>query len=135
MAASRMCHGVTKSGSPTPSEITSGIACTMSKNSRIPDRGISRTCLAIKSCDWKGGAILWILMLIVSMSRKTTVTISQSQNPRRRHGSGGGLVLLPADNRFRFAEHRGARDGHRHDFVGAGDVEIGRASCRERGWM
>jgi hypothetical protein len=49
---------------PTPSEITSGIACTMSKNSRMPDRGISRTCLAIKSCDWNGGAILWVLVFI-----------------------------------------------------------------------
>src|SRR2546428_8340310 len=37
IAASRMCQGVTKSGSPTPSEITSGIDWTMSKNSRMPD--------------------------------------------------------------------------------------------------
>src|SRR6185295_19737686 len=43
-----MCHGVTKSGSPTPSEITPGVPCTMSKNSRMPDRGIPATCAATK---------------------------------------------------------------------------------------
>ena len=35
--ASRMCHGVSKSGSPTPREIASGISLTTSKNFRIPD--------------------------------------------------------------------------------------------------
>jgi 3-hydroxyisobutyrate dehydrogenase-like beta-hydroxyacid dehydrogenase len=38
-----MCQGVTKSGSPTPSEITSFWLATMSKNSRMPERGIPRT--------------------------------------------------------------------------------------------
>src|ERR1035437_388285 len=49
MAASRMCHGVTKPGSPIPSETTLSIDCTMSKKSRIPERGIPRTCSATKS--------------------------------------------------------------------------------------
>src|SRR5439155_11112794 len=57
MAASRMCHGVTKSGSPTPREITSGIACTMSKNSRMPERGISRTWPAMNCCGCNCGAM------------------------------------------------------------------------------
>ena len=39
--------GVTKSGSPTPSEMTSFIPCTMSKKSRMPERGMARTLLAI----------------------------------------------------------------------------------------
>src|SRR4051812_13398889 len=42
MAASRMRHGVSKSGSPTPSEITSLCCATISKNSRMPDFGMSR---------------------------------------------------------------------------------------------
>src|SRR6266550_7199105 len=57
MAASRMCHGVTKSGSPTPSEITSGIAWTMSKNSRMPERGMLRTWRAMNCCGWNGAAM------------------------------------------------------------------------------
>src|SRR5688500_5345874 len=51
MAASRMCQGVTKSGSPTPSEMTSFIPCTMSKKSRMPERGMSRTLPAINFCE------------------------------------------------------------------------------------
>src|SRR5678816_1419356 len=47
MAASRICHGVWKSGSPMPSEMTSFIDWTISKKSRIPERGIVRTWLAI----------------------------------------------------------------------------------------
>src|SRR5690349_19329552 len=39
MPASRMRHGVTKSGSPTPREITSSISAAMSKKRRIPDGG------------------------------------------------------------------------------------------------
>ena len=39
MPASRIRHGVTKSGSPTPSEITSSISAAMSKNRRMPDGG------------------------------------------------------------------------------------------------
>src|SRR4030095_13127895 len=48
MAASRMCHGVTKSGSPTPSEMTSWpfILATSSKKSRIPLFGSVDTCPA-----------------------------------------------------------------------------------------
>src|SRR3989338_5364872 len=37
MAFSRICQGVTKSGSPTPREITSFIPSTKSKNARMPD--------------------------------------------------------------------------------------------------
>ena len=57
MAASRMCQGVTKSGSPTPSEITSGIVWTMSKNSRMPERGMSRTWRAMNCCDSNGAVM------------------------------------------------------------------------------
>ena len=39
--SSRICHGVSKSGSPTPREIASFISLTMSKNLRIPDGSIS----------------------------------------------------------------------------------------------
>src|SRR4051794_40142626 len=39
MPASRIRHGVTKSGSPTPREITSSISAAMSKNLRMPDGG------------------------------------------------------------------------------------------------
>src|ERR1700679_1952773 len=51
MAASWMCQGVTKSGSPMPSEMTPVIDWTISKKSRMPERGMSRTCSAIKSGD------------------------------------------------------------------------------------
>ncbi len=47
MPVSRMRHGVSKSGSPTPREMTSSIPMTSSKKSRIPDGGISRTRLTI----------------------------------------------------------------------------------------
>ena len=43
MAASRICQGVSKSGSPIPSEITSRILETISKKSRIPDLGSPAT--------------------------------------------------------------------------------------------
>jgi len=48
MAASRMCHGVSKSGSPMPSEMTFFIFATISKKSRMPDLGRSTTWEAIK---------------------------------------------------------------------------------------
>src|ERR1035438_4747370 len=48
MPASRMCHGVSKSGSPMPSEMTSFIFETISKKSRMPDLGRSTTWRAIK---------------------------------------------------------------------------------------
>src|SRR5688572_9149210 len=41
MPASRIRQGVTKSGSPTPREMTSSISAAMSKNRRIPDGGQS----------------------------------------------------------------------------------------------
>src|SRR4051794_22330621 len=47
MAASRMCHGVTKSGSPTPREITSSICETMSKKRRMPEGAMPSTTLLI----------------------------------------------------------------------------------------
>src|SRR5215471_12909937 len=43
MPARRICSGVTKSGSPTPSEMTSGMVLIMSKNLRIPDGLTLRT--------------------------------------------------------------------------------------------
>src|SRR5580658_4549409 len=49
-----MCHGVTKSGSPMPREITPDIDCTISKKSRMPERGMARTWSAIKP-DGDGG--------------------------------------------------------------------------------
>src|SRR5579883_877065 len=39
----RICSGVTKSGSPTPNEMTSGIVLMMSKNLRIPEGFTDRT--------------------------------------------------------------------------------------------
>ena len=41
MPASRMLHGVLKSGSPTPSEMQWGISAARSKNLRMPDGRIS----------------------------------------------------------------------------------------------
>ena len=43
MPSSRICHGVSKSGSPTPKEIASFISLTISKNLRIPEGFISTT--------------------------------------------------------------------------------------------
>src|ERR1700677_4605176 len=51
MAASRMCQGVTKSGSPMPSEMTPDRGWTISKKSRMPERGMPRTWSATKSGD------------------------------------------------------------------------------------
>ena len=48
MAASRMCQGVTKSGSPTPREMTSFMLWTMSKKSRMPERGMAATACEMK---------------------------------------------------------------------------------------
>src|SRR5271157_2974029 len=43
MVDSRTCQGVSKSGSPMPRLMTSFIVVTMSKKSRMPERGMSRT--------------------------------------------------------------------------------------------
>jgi hypothetical protein len=43
MAASRTPHGVGKSGSPTPREITPDMVWARSKNFRIPDGGTAST--------------------------------------------------------------------------------------------
>src|SRR5579872_395862 len=43
MVDSRTCQGVSKSGSPMPRLMTSFIVLTMSKKSRMPERGMSRT--------------------------------------------------------------------------------------------
>jgi hypothetical protein len=43
MPAWRICSGVTKSGSPTPSEITSGMVLMISKNLRMPEGLAERT--------------------------------------------------------------------------------------------
>src|SRR6266536_947374 len=87
MAASRMCHGVTKSGSPTPSEITSCpfIFATSSKKSRMPLLGSVHTCPAthrfrsvlmvrnarasgrdVESLGWRLAAIEQISLLFVA---------------------------------------------------------------------
>ena len=47
-AAREMCHGVSKSGSPTPSDTMSFDCATMSKNLRMPLFGRSATCLAMR---------------------------------------------------------------------------------------
>src|ERR1041385_9332472 len=52
-----MCQGVTKSGSPTPREMTSAWDWTMSKNSRMPERGICRTCSGINLVSSRAAAI------------------------------------------------------------------------------
>src|ERR1700722_7072924 len=57
MAASRMCQGVTKSGSPIPSEMTPCIDWTISKKSRMPERGMSRTWSAIKPGEEAVGTV------------------------------------------------------------------------------
>src|SRR3989339_2178182 len=44
MEASRMCQGVTKSGSPMLRLMTSLRVLTISKKSRIPERGMFRMC-------------------------------------------------------------------------------------------
>ncbi len=41
--ASRICHGVTKSGSPTPKDMTPCICEARSKNFLIPDGGTDLT--------------------------------------------------------------------------------------------
>src|SRR5262245_48619792 len=46
--ASRTCHGVSKSGSPMPRLMTSFIVVTMSKKSRMPERGMSRTTVLMR---------------------------------------------------------------------------------------
>ena len=43
MAASRAAHGAEKSGSPTPSEMTSSISSASSKNRRMPEGGTDAT--------------------------------------------------------------------------------------------
>src|SRR5208337_2232452 len=48
MPDSQMFHGVLKSGSPTPKEITSFIVRARSKNFRIPEGGICRVLSEIK---------------------------------------------------------------------------------------
>src|SRR5580700_6471749 len=49
-----MCHGVSKSGSPIPREITSFILATISKKSRMPDFGRSTT--------WRAMNRLWSMV-------------------------------------------------------------------------
>src|SRR6476661_10353509 len=55
MPASRIRHGVTKSGSPTPSDMTSFIWAAMSKNRRMPDGGQAATTVLsgfIRGSSW-----------------------------------------------------------------------------------
>ncbi|GBE55892.1 hypothetical protein BMS3Bbin16_00087 [archaeon BMS3Bbin16] len=49
MQASRMCQGATKSGSPTPSDMTSGMPSTISKNFRMPEGGTDLAAVDILS--------------------------------------------------------------------------------------
>src|SRR5580693_8841700 len=96
MAASRMCQGVTKSGSPTPKETTSFMPCTMSKKSRMPERGMALTWRAMNRCGFEstafGGAV-------------------RGCPAGRRIGSGGGLIGLAPDERLGLAQHGGTGDG------------------------
>src|SRR5437762_1850881 len=108
MAASRMCQGVTKSGSPTPREITSFMPWTMSKKSRMPDRGIERTfsamnCFASKDME----AILnWKTRRIRKEKFRGSFIVEQQgpgetrQRPPRDSPAGlTGHVSCPACNR------------------------------------
>src|SRR5689334_20404820 len=107
MAASRMCHGVTKSGSPTPSEITPFWLWTMSKNSRIPERGMSRTFFATNDSELNGAAMCMR---------------ANPAGPRGRKILSGSLVLPAANDRLRLVEHDRARNLHRNDVIGPGDL-------------
>ena len=72
IAAREICHGVSKSGSPTPSETTPFDFATTSKNLRIPLRG--------KTATW--GAIL-AFSLLIELSQKNQLVVS----------CGGGAAL------------------------------------------
>ena len=63
MPASLMCQGVTKSGSPMPSEITSSIEESRSKNSLMPDGGSVATFCEIKLSRASAGVDLVFGML------------------------------------------------------------------------
>src|SRR5579863_7985193 len=101
MAASRICQGVTKSGSPTPSEITSFIPWTMSKKSRMPERGMAPTWRAMNRCGIKS----------------TALGSADRIGAGRLFCSGGGLVGLAPDERLGLAQHGGAGDGNARDVV------------------
>src|ERR1700722_6270449 len=102
-----MCQGVTKSGSPPPSEMTSFIPCTMSKKSRMPERGMAPTWRAMNRCGFEstafGGA-------------------GRGWPANRPAGSGGGLISLAPYERLGLAQHGGAGDGHACDVVAGGRV-------------
>ena len=98
-----MCQGVTKSGSPTPSEMTSFMPWTMSKKSRMPERGNGADIAGDESGSGRNPQKL-------PGSRRTL---------RAAGGSGGGLVALAPQERFGFAQHGRAGHGHADDvFVG-----------------
>src|SRR5664279_5113055 len=93
MPASRMCQGVSKSGSPTPSEMAAFILATMSKKSRMPDLGRLTTCLAMKR-DWsilnsaKDGKLTLPRLQLAEQSRVSGVILrnlhTQGQTHARR---------------------------------------------------
>src|SRR4051812_30574293 len=108
MAASRMCQGVTKSGSPTPREITPFWLWTMSKNSRMPERGIWRTTFATNDSGLNFAA-----MCMRGEPRGV---------PRGSQSLSGGLVLAAANKGLRLVEDNGTRDLHSNDVIGARDL-------------
>ena len=65
MPASLICHGVTKSGSPIPSEMTSSMEESRSKNFLIPDGGSVATL-----CEIRLSRALVVADFVFSMLRR-----------------------------------------------------------------
>src|SRR5687767_10115395 len=101
MAALRTCHGVVKSGSPTPSEITSWpfILATSSKKSRMPLLGSVATWLATQRLLV---VLMWILRLgadvetiarafaAIEQEAAFFVGTQEEMRARRKHAAEGG---------------------------------------------
>ena len=64
MPARTMADGVSKSGSPMPSEITSSIVAAMSKKRRMPDGGTDLSLLATKSLMWLWTSLSSIMIVV-----------------------------------------------------------------------
>src|SRR5687768_7571670 len=105
-----MCQGVTKSGSPTPREMTPFWLWTMSKNSRIPERGMSRTFFATNDSGLNGAAI------VLRMRARTP------RVPRDSQKLSGGLVLPATDDRLGLIDDDRAGNLHRDNVIGARDL-------------
>src|SRR5712671_1158527 len=102
MAASRMCQGVAKSGSPTPSEMTSAWLWTRSKNSRMPERGIPATWPATNCWAWNGGAMCFVKRSLETSAGK--IATGKTQLPRLASG-----LAPPGRKRNSFLPRRDVR--------------------------